>query len=364
MIALRNIYRNRVRSILTLFGAAVGIAVFVVLISVSLTVKANLKSFVSAYEGDVVVQSRRAASPEGSRITMEQLEALKALEGVAMVTPVAISSVKAPWNSYFLVFGVPETFTGRFSLISGRVFREGAAELLLGEKASRAIGVDLGETLNLADRKFTLVGIYATGAPLIDGAAIGSLGEVQEILDQPDAVNMALIRVRHEVPVQQIIEAIQRTLPRMRAAYGSDMFDQLFLFRTIDTFAGAISLVALLASCLVVSNTLLMAVSARTREIGILMAVGWSKALIVRSLLTESLLICILAGVLGNALAVLFLRFLVHSGFMGLGWVPMVVPAAVLGISMAICSILGLVSGLYPAIVASTLSPAQALRHE
>jgi putative ABC transport system permease protein len=364
MIALRNLYRNWVRNLLTLFGAAVGIAVFVVLISISLTVKASLKSVVSAYEGDVVVQSRRSATPASSRITIEHLEVLRTLEGVATVTPVALGSVKTPWNPYFIVFGIPETFSSRFSLIRGRAFRKGAAELLLGEKASRAIGVDLGETVNLAGREFALVGIYATGAPFIDGAAVGGLEEVQEILDQPEIVNLALLRVRHEIPVEQIIKAIHRTFPRLRATYGADLVDQLQFFRTIDTFAGAISLVALLASCLVVSNTLLMAVWARTREIGILMAVGWSKSLIVRSLLTESLLICILAGLLGNALAVLFLRFLVHSGVMGLGWVPVAVPPAVFWISMAICSFLGLISGLYPAIVASTLSPAQVLRQE
>lgn len=364
MIALRNLYRNRLRSLLTLFGAAVGIAVFVVLISISFTVKASLKSVVSAYEGDVVVQSRRAATPAGSRIAMEHLVALRALEGVATVTPVVLGSVKTPWSSYFVVIGIPETFTSRFSLIRGRAFREGAAELLMGEKASRAIGLDLGAMINLADREFALVGIYATGAPIIDGAAVGGLEEIQEILDQPEVVNLALIHVRHEVPAQQVIKAIQRTLPRLRATHGSDLVDQLQLFRTIDTFAGAISLVALLASCLLITNTLLMAVRARTREIGILMAVGWSKTLIVRSLLTESLLICAFAGVLGNTLAVIFLRFLVNSGIMGLGWVPVAVPPAVFWISMAICCVLSMISGLYPAILASTLSPAQALRQE
>lgn len=364
MIAIRNLCRNRVRSLITLFGAAVGIAVFVALSSISLMVKASLRSVVSAYEGDVVVQSLRAATPLGSRILVEQLPALRALDGVEEVTPVVGANLKTPWSPFFLVFGVPKSFTNRLSLIRGRAFREDTAELLLGEEARRAIGVDLGETVSLAGREFTLVGIYATGAPLIDGAAFGPLTAVQEMFDQAGFVNLALLRVQRETSSKRVIEAVHRTFPRLRATRGSDLIGQLQVFRTVETFAGAISLVALVASCLVVTNTLLMAVWARTREIGILMAVGWSRARIISILMTESLVLCALAGLLGNALAVIFLRTLESSGSTGLGWVPVSIPISVFWVSLGICGLLGLVSGLYPAVVASTLSPAQALRYE
>ena len=352
------------RSIITLFGAAVGIAVFVVLSSISHTVKASLRSVVSAYEGDIVVQSLRAATPPGSRIMLENITALRSIEGVEVVTPVVVGSVKTPWSPFFLVFGIPKAFTARLSLISGRALQDGPAELMIGEETRRAIGVDLGEKVDLAGREFTIVGIYSTGAPLIDGAAVGHLVTIQEMFDQTGFVNLAFIRVRKNTPPNQVIEAVHRMFPRLRATRGADLIGQLQLFRTVDTFTGAISLLALIASCLVVTNTLFMAVLARTREIGILMAVGWSRARIVRSLMTESIVLCALAGGLGNGLAVVFLRTLASSGSTGLGWVPVIVTPVVFWSSLGICGILGLLSSLYPAVVASTLSPAQALRQE
>jgi putative ABC transport system permease protein len=107
-----------------------------------------------------------------------------------------------------------------------------------------------------------------------------------------------------------------------------------------------------------------MAVGERTREIGILRAVGWSKARIVRSLVVESLVLCLLSGLLGNLLALLFLRALEGTGSTGFGWVPVVVPLRVFWASLSISGIVGLASALYPAGVCAALSPAQALRHE
>ena len=364
MIALRNLRRNRVRSLITVLGAAVGITVFVALSSISLRVKAGLRAAVSSYEGDVVVQSLRSATPPGSRIPEAKLASLGTLDGVQSVAPVVVGSVKTPWNPFFLVFGVEAPFTGRLSLVRGRSFHDDAGELLLGEAARRAIGADVGDEVELAGLRFTVVGTYATGAPLLDGGAIGHLGVIQTALDQEGIVNLALLRVGEGASAIRVIEEVHRTQPRLRATLGSDLIAQTQLFRTVDMFAGAVSLVALLASCLVVTNTLLMAVWERTREIGILMAVGWSRALIVRTLLVESLVLCLFAGVLGNALAVIFLRTLARTGAAGLGWVPVTVPAAVSWTSLGICGLMGLASGLYPAVVSSALSPAQALRHE
>jgi len=199
---------------------------------------------------------------------------------------------------------------------------------------------------------------------LLDGAAIGNLSQVQALLDQQEFVNLVFLRVQRGTPAQQVIAAVRHKFPRLRATRGSDLISHLQLFRTVDMFAGTISLLALLASCLVVINTLLMAVWARTREIGILMAVGWSKARIVRSLIAEAMLLCGLAGLLGNLLAVIFLRTLINSGSAALGWVPVGVPQPVFWLSLGICGLLGLATGLYPAFVAAALAPAQALRCE
>lgn len=364
MTVFRNLLRNKVRSAITLTGAAVGIAVFVALGSIADQVRAGVRGVAEAYPGEVAVQARRAATPPGSRIPPADLDRLARLEGVEAVVPVVLGSVQTPWSPFFLVIGTPEAFSRRVGVAQGRHFQGGASEVLLGDLARRRTGADLGEPLSLGGRDFTVVGVHHTGAALVDGAALLDLDAAQQLLGLGGFVNLALLRAAPGNPPEGLVAAVRRELPHLAATTGEDFVGHLQLFRTVDTFAKGVSALALIACCLVVTNTLLVSVWERTREIGILRAVGWSKARTVGTLVGESLALCAAAGLLGNGLALLFLWALGRTRTTGLGWVPLAVPSGVFWASLGLAGLLGLASAAYPAAVSAALSPAEALRYE
>jgi putative ABC transport system permease protein len=108
-----------------------------------------------------------------------------------------------------------------------------------------------------------------------------------------------------------------------------------------------------------------MAVSERTKEIGILMAIGWSRSRIMRTIIWESLVICFIGGLVGNlmSLALLWGLQFVHPAGVWVWASVSGVPRIIL-ISMGVSLLLGLLSSLYPAFLSTRLLPAEALRHE
>ncbi len=109
---------------------------------------------------------------------------------------------------------------------------------------------------------------------------------------------------------------------------------------------------------------MLISVTERTREMGILLAIGWSKGKLICTIVGEALLMCILGAIIGNALGWGVLWMFHISGMSGLEWAPSSLQLKVVTKSLFLASGLALLSAFYPAYVASNLSPAQAIRYE
>ncbi len=131
------------------------------------------------------------------------------------------------------------------------------------------------------------------------------------------------------------------------------------LLKNAKLVAAAVGIITLLGAAIGLMNIMLVSVSERTREIGIRKAVGAPKKAIVRQFLVESILICQLGGFFGIIVALLagnILSFSLGAGF--------IVPWAWILLGVVVCFVVGLASGIYPAIKASKLDPIEALRFE
>lgn len=132
----------------------------------------------------------------------------------------------------------------------------------------------------------------------------------------------------------------------------------------IEGFVAAVSVIALLLSGNLILNTLLMAISERTREIGVLMAVGWSRVMIIRLIVTKALLLGILGGIIGFVVAFPALHLIQFLSGMGPGWIPSVPSPFQFITAVALSSAVAGISSFYPALFATRLVPAEALRYE
>jgi putative ABC transport system permease protein len=141
----------------------------------------------------------------------------------------------------------------------------------------------------------------------------------------------------------------------------SDKFADLFigLLAGISGAAGAIGMITLIGAAIGLMNIMLVAVSERTREVGLIKAIGGKKKDVRRQFLFESILISILGAIFGIILGVLvgnIFSLVLNTGF--------VVPWLWVVIGIVICSVVGLVAGIYPAMKAAALNPIDALRYE
>jgi len=371
IIALRNIARKKTRSLLTALGAAVGIMILTSLTSVSEGLKSQLEDTIAGYKIDLTVQTEGASSPFGSKVPYADYEALSGIEGVESVSALVIGPIKTSWNSYFVIMGIDpiDAFAGRLSIREGRMLEAGKHEIMLGQIAAKATGAleyRVGDPLSLSEQEeYVVTGTYASDSKMLDNAAVLDIKDAQRILDREGYVSLAFVRLEPGASALETAARIETRFPGLSVTESGDFVGQISLVQVVDAAAWAIAIIALVGSCIVVMNTLIMAVSERTKEIGILMAIGWSRSRIMRTIVWESLIICFVGGLVGNALGLALLWGLQYAHSAGLWlWTSVSgIPQTVL-VSMAISLVLGLLSSLYPALLSTRLMPAEALRHE
>jgi putative ABC transport system permease protein len=368
MIAAKNLFRNKIRSLMTVLGVAVGVSIFVSLTSISNGFKSQLQDIVRGYSIDIVVLSKEAATPFGSRISSLEYDTLLKVEGIRSISAVIMGPTKSAWNPYFLLIGISsfESFATKLGIVEGRVFTAGKKEALIGDAVAKRFGLHANDQIALAgEDAFTITGIYMSGGRTFDGGAIVDLRDARRILKRDDSINMAFIQVAGGRNPKEVAERINTRFQGLSAIRGGEFVGEIRLIKVIEASALTISIISFLACCFIVVNTLMMAVTERTKEFGVLMAIGWGRFMIAKTILFEAILICLAGGILGNLIGIAQLWLFNYINPEGIGWwVSLSGNVNIFLQSLGLSALLGLVSSLYPALLTSKLLPAEALRYE
>jgi ABC-type antimicrobial peptide transport system permease subunit len=107
-----------------------------------------------------------------------------------------------------------------------------------------------------------------------------------------------------------------------------------------------------------------MAIGERTREIGILMTVGWTPWLVLRMFFAESVVLCVAGAALGNGLGLLLLRIVNSIDSIGFGWIPIRYPLSITVETFALAFLVALAALVWPAVILFRFQPIAALRQE
>ena len=315
---LRNLIVRRVSTLMTVGTIALVVAVFVALMSLA---KGLNSSFVETGSPENVLVIRQGSQTETqSFVSKEAFQIIQTIPGIArdqQGKPVASAEVVVLVNLPRRGSGEPTNVTvrgvsdagfairPRIKLIEGRMFRPDVGEAIVSRKiADRFEDAGLGDTLQLGRRKLTMVGVFDADKTAFDSEIWSDVIGVADAFDR-SGYSSVLFRAENVATRDQVasrIEAEQRLKLEAKSelAYYEEQTSSSAPIRGLGIF---VAIIMGIGACFGGMNTMYAAVAHRTREIGTLRALGFSKTSILTSFVIESVILALIGGVVGCLLA-------------------------------------------------------------
>jgi putative ABC transport system permease protein len=366
-LIVKNPFRNKTRTALAVVGIAIGIATIVALGIITDGLKASTEETLKAGGADFTVVEANVSDMFLSQIEEDYVDKIRNVSGVNDAVGVLTTVQPVGGNPYFVLIGIPpeELSLSGMKITSGTQFAAGdEKEVIIGKVAAEKLNKNVGDTLTIGKEEYKIVGIFETGDLQQDGGAFISLDNLQKMEDKSGKVTMIYVKIEKDAKVEEVTNTVEglygENLTTISSLEDLQNVDQGL--NTIDTASWAISLLAIVIGGIGVINTMIMSVYERTREIGVLKAVGWKNRRILSMILGESLVLTFLAGIVGILLGMVAIQALMALG-MG-GFINPVYSPSVFLRALGVALTVGLIGGLYPAYRASRLPPTEALRYE
>jgi len=362
-LALQNLWQRTSRTALTL--GVIGLTIGAIM-AMEAVVRGMAQSMnqMSA-DSEIILRQANIADTSLSALDARIGSKIAAMPDVASVSGVIFSAVAMPEQGGFFIiqgYAPAEYAIHRFNVVEGeRITAD--RQIMIGRKMADALHKRIGETLVLSNTRYRITGIFESGIGWEELGGVMSLRDAQTLVGRPRKVSLYFVKVRDPNQAPAIVKKINGEFNDVSAALSGDFAAEMPDMKNSDAMLQGISFLALLVGGVGVLNTMLMSVLERTREIGVLRALGWRRRAILGLILRESLLLGIMGGVFGILLA---------FGLLGLFSISPDIAAYLQPIweidifirALSIALGLGVLGGLYPAWRATRLRPVEALRYE
>ncbi|WP_295479782.1 ABC transporter permease [uncultured Sutterella sp.] len=396
LLALRQIWRNPMRSLLTVLGVVIGVAAVITMVTIgngaSSAIKAEIESFgnnqIMLRPGMRLGPGQKIGAPDFKEGDAEAI--LTQLAGVVAVAPQVSKSVTLVANGRNWQSSITGTTSSYFTIdnrtiADGRNFepveeRAGSAVCVIGstianELFGRTAGV-VGEQIRTGSFSCRVIGLLKTkGSAAMGGdqddVVVMPIKTVQRRLIGKNKVSALLILMNADSDRDRLKDAIKELMRERRSLSAGDD-DNFQIMDTAEiaakvasttgimtTLLAAVAGVSLLVGGIGIMNIMLVSVTERTREIGIRLAIGALGREVLLQFLIEALMLGCMGGLLGMALA-----FVASWG--GCAWmnVPFAVDPGINLLAFSVSAFTGIVFGFFPARRAARLDPIEAVRHE
>lgn len=405
-IAVRNLRHRKMRTALTVSGIVVGVAMILVLLSLTAGTSTQTNGLLRNLVGAeiTVVNGTTPTFPgggnrtgipggggfgglfgTGNTINETLVSSIENMSGVYVASPELSTPGYVNGASVFLYGIDPSTYS---QAATGLDITKGSdlsssGQILLDSTVASNLNVVVGSKVTVGANstggtKYTVVGIYSSGSTFgpLSRSAYVLLSDAQTISGRSGLVTQIYVKATDSSLVSQIASAIDSSISGVTANVANTITNPAStLSNTMTTFFTVIGLVALLAGGFGVINTMMMSISERTREVGTLRAIGATKGQVMKMFLSEAFLIGLIGAIVGVVIGVvvsLAFPFLTGSassrGFGGPGGgIRSVLTTTLtpynLALSFALGSLVGIIAGAYPSLRASRMDPVEALRH-
>jgi len=381
--SLQSIPQRLGTALSSVFGIAGVVAVLVGVLSISQGIRLMVQS--SADADNAIVLRGGSDAEMMSGLGGTQAEVITDAPGIAR-TP-ELGALASP--ELFVIINLPKRSTGtdanvplrgvsrpafatrsNLVIVDGRPFEWGLSEVVVGVGAAREFsGLDLGASLEVGGELWPIVGVFEAGGGIAEGEIWADAAVVQGAYRRGNTYQSVYTRLASPGAFTEFKDALT-TDPRLnvKVERAADFYaDQSTTIRSIVVGLGSLIAALMgLGAMFGALNTMYTAVSARTREIATLRALGFKAGPVILSVLFESLLLAAIGGVIGGGLAYLaFDGFRAATiNFQSFSQIAFAfdVNATLLRNGIAYALLIGLVGGLFPAIRAARLPVATALR--
>ena len=362
-----NMMHRKTRTLVSVLAVAVEVAMVMVLVGLANGTLDGIARRLENVGADVLFQPPDASLLLGATSAVMPVKFAEVMKrdvaGVAEVAPVLnwhVSKIKGQTqaiNLWAVDYASYAAISGGHSMVAGRELRE-PFDLVIDTILAQATGLQVGEALPMMNREFHVAGIFKAGA---GGRMYARLADVQEAVGTPEKASFFLVKARAGGQAEELAKALQQRFHGYKVTPVAQVSAAMQANTVgLEQFKKALIGMAVMISFLVILLAMYTAIIERTREIGILRAIGATRARVVQILVFESTLICT-AGVLVGIVMAFGLRHVIHY-MLPTQVVELTVEWAVIAGSLGLAG--GLLGSVYPALRASRLDPVQALNFE
>ena len=365
-MTVRNLYRRPMRTSLTTLGVAIGVVAIVAFSTIAAGLWVSVEELIRFNDSDLLVFQANAAADILSTLDEEETrDALLAIPGVRKAVGTLWHVLPVEGQMFVMLIGLHREDMGscQARLVDGRDL-EADGEVMLGTLARRVLKKDVGDTLTILNEPYRVAGVFESSNVFVNGAVVLTLAQLQRVAGKEGRVTAFQVYLDPQADADAVIERIESEHPQLAAVADVSQYGKVDQgLAIIDGTVWAVSLIALVVGGIIVANTMWMSVLERTREIGVLRAVGWSRQKIVSMILLEAagvgLIACALGCAGGAGLATVVTRMQIADRFMQpvFGLTPFLQ-------ALIVAVLLSVLGAFMPAWRAARISPAEALRYE
>jgi len=399
LYSVKNITKRKLRSWLTMIGIFIGIAAVVALISLGQGLqKAVEDQFQELGADKIIIQPKGSAfsgpGSEANFFSQSNIDKIKTVNNVRNAVGMMYTAAQVDFKEeqkYFFIVGVSPDIEAREIVQQLSTFKiESGRDLKKDEKGKVVLGYNykygdiftrnlrLGDKILVNENEFEVVGFAEKiGSSVDDSMLYIAESSLEEIFDKHDEYNYIYAQIEPAVNPASMVDAIERSLRKSRDVkegeedFEVQTFDEVLdsffvVFNIIQAVVIGIAGISLIVGGVGIMNTMYTAVLERTKEIGVMKAIGARNSDIMTIFLLESGLLGLAGGVIGLLLGMGISKLVAYIGTQMLGstLLKAYFPAWLVIGALLFAMLIGMASGALPAKQASSLQPVDALRYE
>jgi putative ABC transport system permease protein len=380
-LTIKNIFYKKTRSILTILGIVIAMQLYIVLSGVMNAYDKDMQKQVASMAGKIFVQAKTEGNAsmlpmqnvinESDANKIEELDGIDINNTTKILYNEVIAALAPNMPPAVFVSGVEEgkerTYFGNVE-VKGKNTLSNANDVILGASAamwaSQEHNAKLNDTFTLKDREFKIVGILPSINTAIDSSIIMPLKTAQELYNKEGNVNAIMITVSHADKVDAIAKNINKSNNKVIASTSKEMqkaADEML--KGQRGFFAMINGTIIFVAIFMVMIIMIMAIHERKKEIGTLKAIGASYHKILFMVMSESTILSVIGGVIALPVSIIF-SWVVSGRSSDIDTLLTFNDPKNWPMILIVTIIIGIISGILPALSARKVNPLESIRYE